>query len=49
MLGTTLSACHFVPGQYVDVVANSYVLPFAEREFDLTIDFTASEKASRVV
>jgi len=25
-LGTTLSAIHFVPGQFVDVIANSYVL-----------------------
>jgi len=25
--GTTLSAIHFVPGQFVDVIANSYV-PF---------------------
>ena len=24
--GTTLSASHFVPGQYVDVISNSYVL-----------------------
>lgn len=24
-IGTTLSAVHFVPGQYVDVIANSYV------------------------
>lgn len=24
-IGTTLSAIHFVPGQYVDVIANSYV------------------------
>lgn len=23
-IGTTLSAAHFVPGQYVDVIANSY-------------------------
>jgi hypothetical protein len=26
--GTTLSAIHFVPGQFVDVVANSWVLLF---------------------
>ena len=25
-IGTTLSAIHFVPGQYVDVIANSYVV-----------------------
>lgn len=25
-IGTTLSALHFVPGQYVDVAANSYAI-----------------------
>jgi len=44
--GTTLSAIHFVPGQFVDVVANSYVFLVLQRK--ILKQQTVSEKAFRV-
>lgn len=41
--GTTLSAAHFVPGQYVDVIGKSYVgLPVIR---PVAYTFSESEKA----
>lgn len=46
--GTTFSAIHFVPGQFVDVAAKSYVIIIPEQSLGYSEAFTGSAKVSRV-
>lgn len=46
-VGTELNAGHFVPGQYVDVTATSYVETYFDFQWTAA-DIVGSERGSRV-